>query len=136
MGPPGRGPGHGGVDLDPLVGLDDGGKPLRSGLLGVPRLREQYLANIRTIAEDQLVWESIGPVIEQCRALIHDAVAEDTRKLTSTEAFEAATSPETAGGSPHGSGNLREFIGQRRRYLLDYRSGRRPEATPAPASDR
>lgn len=108
------GPGHGGPDLDPLVGLDDGGKPLRSGLLGVPRLREAYLDHVRTIARDQLAWESIGPVVARCRALIRDAVHEDTRKLATNEAFDVATSPD---GGP---GSLREFLEKRRTFLLEY----------------
>jgi hypothetical protein len=105
--------------------FDAGGKPLRSGLLGVARLREQYLANIRSIATDQLAWESIGPVIEQCRDLIHEAVVEDTRKLASTAAFEAATSTEAETATGGESPSLRHFIERRRRYLLDYQ--------PAPA---
>ena len=112
-GPGFGGPGHGGPDLDPLVGLDDGGKPLRSGLLNVPPLRDRYLDNVRAIARDQLAWESLGPVIARCRALIVDAVRDDTRKLASTEAFEKATDPE---GGP---GTLRDFIERRRAYLLD-----------------
>lgn len=108
------GPGHGGPDLDPLVGLDDGSKPLRSGLLGVPGLRAAYLDHVRTIASDQLAWESIGPVIARCRALIRDAVHEDTRKLAPNEAFDAATSPD---GGP---GSLRDFLEKRRAFLLEY----------------
>ena len=115
-GPPGMG--HGGPDLDPLVALDDGGKPLRSGLLGVPRLRDQYLDHIRTIARDQLAWESIGPVIEQCRELISDAVREDTRKLASTEAFEAATSFTPTAEEGERGVSLRDFIERRRVFLL------------------
>ena len=110
--------GHGGPDLDPLVALDDGGKPLRSGLLGVPRLRDHYLDHIRTIARDQLAWESIGPVIEQCRELIHDDVREDTRKLASIEAFEAATSSTPAAGEGDRPVSLRDFIERRRAFLL------------------
>ena len=117
-GPLGGGPGHGGPDLDPLVALDDGGKPLRSGLLGVPRLRDQYLDHIRTIARDQLAWESLGPVIEQCRELIHDAVREDTRKLASTEAFEAATSSTPTAGEGDRPVSLRDFLERRRAFLL------------------
>jgi len=112
------GPGHGGTDLDPLVALDDGGKPLRSGLLGVPRLRELYLDHVRTIARDQLAWEAIGPVIEQCRDLIHDAVREDTRKLASIEAFEAATSSAPPTGDGQRPVSLRDFIERRRAFLL------------------
>ena len=46
---PGRGRGGRGMfggasaELDPLVGLDDTTKPLRSKLLAVPALRERYL---------------------------------------------------------------------------------------------
>ena len=120
-GPPGGGrggPGHGGPDLDPLVALDDGGKPLRSGLLGVPKLRELYLDHVRSIARDQLAWEAIGPVIEQCRDLIHDAVRDDTRKLASTEAFEAATSSAIPSGEGERARSLRDFIERRRAFLL------------------
>ena len=46
------------ADLDPLVGLDDPRMPLRSRLLAVPELREQYLANVRTIARQSLDWEN------------------------------------------------------------------------------
>lgn len=108
------GPGHGGPDLDPLIGLDDGAKPLRSGLLGVPRLRERYLEHVRTIARDQLAWEAIGPLVARARALIGDAVHEDTRKLMTNDAFDAATSPD---GGP---GSLREFLDARRTFLLEY----------------
>ena len=44
--------GGGGADLDPLVGLDDTSKPLRSKLLAVPALRERYLAYVRDIADN------------------------------------------------------------------------------------
>ena len=36
-----------GVELDPLVGLDDARKPLRSKLLAVPALKAKYLANVQ-----------------------------------------------------------------------------------------
>jgi spore coat protein CotH len=68
---PGRGPDRGpggpgagrrssGYDLDPLIGLDDLRKPLRSRLLAVPRLKARYLAHVRTIAEDKLDWKKLG----------------------------------------------------------------------------
>ena len=69
---------------------------------------------MRGIARDQLAWESIGPVISRCRALIRDAVHEDTRKLATSEAFDAATSAE---GGP---GSLRDFLERRRAFLLEY----------------
>ena len=48
----GFGPGGGGPTLDPLIGLDDPSKPLRSKLLAVPGLRTRYLAYVREIAEN------------------------------------------------------------------------------------
>ncbi len=66
-GPGGRGPGAGprpaAVDLDPLIGLDDARKPLRSRLLAVPALKARYLDHVRTIADEWLDWEELGPVV-------------------------------------------------------------------------
>jgi spore coat protein CotH len=119
-GVPGVGPG-GGVDLDPLYGLDDPRKPLRSRVLAVPRLRDKYLQHVRTIAEESLDWKALGPVVAQYRALIEKEVEADTRKLESFEEFEKATADTAA--SEGGSGgrrtlSLRSFADQRRAYLL------------------
>ena len=112
-GGPGRG-GRGGrggmmegsVDLDPLVGLNDTTKPLRSRLLAVPVLRERYLAHVRTIATKWLDWTTIGPLATRYQALIAADVKADTRKLDSYEAFEA------------GVADLRTFAEKRRARLL------------------
>ncbi|MGI9176680.1 MAG: hypothetical protein ACR2IT_02350, partial [Pirellulales bacterium] len=122
----GRGPGGGGPTLDPLVGLDDPTKPLRAKLLAVPVLRDRYLDHVKAIAREQLDWSSVGRDVARWRALIIDAVREDTRKLQTTEAFEEATSPEPP---RDGRSNLRGFLEKRRAYLLDY-------APKGPAADR
>jgi hypothetical protein len=61
------GPGFGGrggsVELDPLIGLNDPRKPLRSKVLAVPGLRAKYLQHVRTIAEKSLGWKDLGPVV-------------------------------------------------------------------------
>jgi spore coat protein CotH len=131
---PDRGrPGRGGpppvagspVELDPLIGLDDPSKPLRSKVLAVPKYREQYLRNVRELAEKSLDWKKLGPVVAQARSLIDDAVKEETRKLSSYEAFVAATSEsESATGTAqsrggHGAMNLKAFADARRNYLLE-----------------
>jgi hypothetical protein len=115
-----------GVKLDPLVGLDDAKKPLRSKLLAVPALRESYLAKVRTIAKDSLDWEKLGPVVARYRELAGKEIAADTRKLSSTEEFENLTSetPATAKaeegrrGPGHGAMALKTFASERRDFLL------------------
>jgi hypothetical protein len=103
----GRGPGGpGGADLDPLVGLDDATKPLRSKLLTVPALRERYLGYVRAIATQWLDWQRLGPIAEGYHALIAADVKADTKKLDTYEAFEA--------GLPA----LRTFAERRRAVLL------------------
>jgi hypothetical protein len=116
FGPPGGGrggpPREGGVNLDPLVGLDNDRTPLRSKLLAVPALRERYLAAMRTIAEESMDWEQLGPIVADYRELIEEQVEADTKKLGNTEGFLRATA---ADGGP---GSLRDFLERRREFLL------------------
>ncbi len=90
-GGPGGGPGHGGVDLDPLIGLENDRMPLRSRLLAIPELRERYLQYVNQIATKSLNWKNLGPVVNGYRDLIAPVVKADTRKLSSNEAFRIAT---------------------------------------------
>jgi hypothetical protein len=106
----GFGPGGGGPDLDPLVGLTDPGKPLRSKLLAVPALRARYMAYVRDIAERWLDWNKLGPLAKSYQAVIADEVKLDTRKLYSTDAFET--------GLEGGEDSLRRFVEARREFLL------------------
>ena len=112
------------VDLDPLVGLDDERKPLRSRLLAVPALRERYLQHVRTIAKDWLDWEKLGPVVARYRALIENEIEADTRKLSSLDAFQKSVadseSDDAAPARGRPSLSLRAFADARRKYLLEY----------------
>jgi hypothetical protein len=112
MGRGGRGFGFGGggPTLDPLIGLDDPSKPLRSKLLAVPALRTRYLAYVREIADTWLDWQRIGPIARKYQDLIREEVKLDTRKLYSTEAFET--------GLEAGNESLKKFVDERREYLL------------------
>jgi spore coat protein CotH len=118
-------PQGGGMKLDPLTGLDDAKKPLRSKLLAVPSLRERYLTNIRTLAEKDLDWKNLGEVVTRYRELAGKEVAADTRKTSTTAEFEALTSDEpkevkaeAPRGFGHGGMALKSFADQRRAYLL------------------
>ena len=106
----GFGPGGGGPDLDPLVGLDDTNKALRSKLLAVPALRTRYLGYVRDIAEKWLDWTKLDSMLKARQALIAEDVKLDGRKLYSTEAF----SSDLRGSED----SLQGFIEKRRAFLL------------------
>lgn len=127
-------PGGLAFDLDPLIGLDDARKPLRSKVLAVPSLRTRYLQHVRTIAEESLDWKNLGPVVAQYRSLIEKEIEADTRKLGSFADFQKATAdvaakesndkpdaePTRRFGPPRHSVSLRAFADQRREFLLKH----------------
>jgi len=90
--------------LDPLVGLDDLSKPLRSRLLAVPILRERYMAHVKQIAEQWLDWRKLSPLVEQYQALIEADVRADGKKLYGFDGFDPA--------------GLQQFFDARRAFLL------------------
>jgi len=102
--------GQAGADLDPLVGLDDASKPLRSKLLAVPALRAKYLAYVRDIATTWLDWKTVEPLVRQYQSVIAADVKADTRKLYSSEQFQSDVDS--------GDSSLKSFIERRRAFLL------------------
>ena len=99
----------GGATLDPLVGLDDSSKPLRSRLLAVPVLRDKYLSYVKEIGAKWLDWKTLAPLVEQYRTLIDADVQLDTKKLYSYDAFQSGLT---------GSGNsLKAFASERSKFL-------------------
>jgi hypothetical protein len=129
MQPPLGGPGgNGGINLDPLVNLNDQRKPLRGKILAVPSLRAKYLENVHTIAEKSFDWKKIGPLVADYRKLVEKELEADTKKLEPLEAFQRTTDNEPAAGSRGREMPLRTFFDQRRKYLLEYK-----EVKPTPA---
>jgi len=102
--------GQAGSELDPLIGLDDVTKPLRSKLLAVPALRTRYLGYVREIADKWLDWRTLEPMIRQYQSVIAADIKADTRKLYSTEQFTA--------GVDRGDDSLKSFVDRRRAFLL------------------
>ena len=102
--------GQAGSELDPLIGLDDVNKPLRSKLLAVPALRTRYLGYVREIADKWLDWRTLEPMIRQYQSVIAADIKADTRKLYSTEQFTA--------GVDRGDDSLKSFVDRRRAFLL------------------
>jgi hypothetical protein len=98
------------VELDPLIGLDDTTRPLRSRLLAVPALRARYLRYVRDIAEKWLDWKTLEPMVRGHQALIAAEVKADTKKLYTFEAFEQRVAT--------GEDSLKSLADRRRAYLL------------------
>ena len=119
------------VKLDPLYGEDDPEKPLIHRLFQAPRLRARYLAHVRTLRDEWLDWERIGPIAEAYQALIDDNIKIDTRKHESYESFQKSLTEDTESAGFRGPTSrigLRRFVEQRRAYLDQH-----PElAKPAP----
>lgn len=112
------GAGQGAYELDPLVGLDNPDRPLRSKLLQVPEYRQRYLSYISQIAQEDLDWDSLGPIVESLRDKISPLVEIDSRKLSSTEAFKQSVASQEGSEARPGNQNLRLFANKRRDYLL------------------
>ncbi|HYH67894.1 MAG TPA: hypothetical protein VD866_24570, partial [Urbifossiella sp.] len=127
-GGPGMGKG-GGVELDPLVALNDPQKPLRSKVLAVPALKAKYLGCVKAIAADALDWNKLGPVVSARRALIADEVKQETRALDGYAAFERATADAPSAGGGRGM-SLRAFADARRTFLLNHAQVK--DAVPPP----
>ncbi len=125
-GGPGFGPrpgGGSGLELDPLVSLNDTNKPLVSKLLSVPAYKARYLGYVKDIAEKWLDWNTLGPIATQYHELIAEDVRRDTRKLDSTAAFEKSLSDEAASEEQRGfrgppTTSLKNFAEKRRAFLL------------------
>ena len=136
-GDPGRGPGgggrrgfggEGGPTLDPLVAMEDEGKPLRSRLLKVPALREKYLAHVKELATVELEPQAFAARIQELRELIEGRIAVETRGLSDHAGFLAATAAPgvTATASEGGEPRMRSrlslntFAQKRREFLLQW----------------
>lgn len=127
----GGGPRIKGVELDPLVAANDASKPLLSKLLAVSSLRKRYLGYVREIASQWLDWNKLNPLIQQFAALIGPDIKTDTRKLDPTEEFTrgiASTSEEETGPGPRRPISLKNFVEQRRTFLLNYTDGKKDAA--------
>jgi hypothetical protein len=94
-GAPNNAAGQGGnqnpFSLDPFIGLDNSDRPLRSRLLQVPHYRQRYIELLRQIAQEDLDWNKLGPIVSRLRESVADKVQIDTRKLTRTEDFFMTT---------------------------------------------
>ncbi len=132
MGPPGPngpfGPGGPGgpfgggarLELDPLSGLDDATKPLRSKLLAVPKYRQRYLEIVAKINDEILGGDYLKSRIAHYAPLIDSYVEKDTRKLSTYEAFQKSTSLTPTGNTAGRETPLIDFAKGRNAYLTKF----------------
>ena len=113
--------------LDPMIAMQDRDKPLRSKILAVPKYRQQYLTNLKTLAEKSLNWETLGPLVMSHAKLLDKSVKAETRSRSTYEAFVEATwvKDTPASGQPQRFGPprmaLKQWIDGRHQFLLEYR---------------
>lgn len=140
----GRGPGgrgrrggdrgdRGGFDQRPtstqrdiFLGSNDDRRPLTRRFFAIPELKARYVAHLHTIIDESLDWQKLAPTVTGLRDLIADEIAADTRKLTSTEAFEGSLESDEGGGGFRRVPGLRSFVEARRTFLLDHEWLKKP----------
>jgi spore coat protein CotH len=116
----GAGGGRSPAELDPLTGLNDPSKPLRSKLLAVPKYRARYLEILAKINEEILGGDFLRSRIEHYVPMIDPFVKQDTRKLESYEAFQKAVALESETGASGRDMSILDFAKARYEYLKKY----------------
>ena len=133
-GPGGRGPGGwswgeltSGM-VSPMTHADNSMRPVISRLLGVPKWKARYIAHVRTVVNEWLDWNVLEPVIKEYHALIDADVENDDKKLYPYRDFETSTDGESRERTP----SFKQFVTQRREFLLNHPELKKP--TPKIAS--
>ncbi len=101
--------------VSPVTHENNRGRPLIKRLLSNPQWRARYLAHVRTVVNEWLDWEVLDPIINEYIELIDTEVQQDDKKLYGYDEFK--------NGAPE---DLRDFVNQRREYLLNHPELDRP----------
>ena len=122
----GRGRGRGereestGFSMSPLQYMEEEEeRPLISRLLSVPHLRARYLAHVRTIVEEWLDWDVLGPVAASYRSVAGDEISKDVKKLYSTAAYTRSIEGDYDQGRRVVPG-IQRFVDERREAILSH----------------
>ncbi len=84
-------------------------RPLINRLLSNPEWRARYIAHVRTVVDEWLDWEVLGPIVNEYPVLIDTEVQQDDKKLYSYEDFTTGTPAD-----------LERFVTERRKYLRNH----------------
>ncbi|MDB4684020.1 CotH kinase family protein, partial [bacterium] len=126
-GGPGMPSGLRGPKLEPFYNADNPDRPLMYKLFQVPHFKARYRHHLKTITQEWITWDKLGPLVEGYAALIRDEVKKDVRKHSSYDAFEKGLIQTSSDGRRTKLG-LRPFTEGRREFLLNH-----PEVNlPAP----
>jgi len=126
-GGPGMPSGLRGPKLEPFYNADNPDRPLMYKLFQVPHFKARYRHHLKTITQEWITWDKVGPLVDGYAALIRDEVKKDVRKHSSYEAFEKGLIQTSSDGRRTKLG-LRPFTEGRREFLLNH-----PEVNlPAP----
>lgn len=101
--------------VSPIAHEDNPARPLIHRLLSNPEWRARYLAHVRTVVNEWLDWEVMGPIVAEYMAVIDAEVQQDDKKLYSYEEF-----------ANHAPSDLKNFVTTRREYLLNHPELNRP----------
>jgi hypothetical protein len=112
--------------LSPLGHEDNPALPLISRLLALPQLRARYLAHVRTIVDQWLDWQVLGPIIREYHSLIAGDVERDAKKLYSYQDFLDSLARTSDGYGWNRTPSFKDFITERREFLLGHPEIDRP----------
>ena len=118
-GGPGMPSGLRGPKLEPFYNADNPDRPLMYKLFQVPHFKARYRHHLKTITQEWITWDKVGPLVEGYAALIRDEVKKDVRKHSSYEAFEKGLIQTSSDGRRTKLG-LRPFTEGRREFLLNH----------------
>ena len=93
----------------PVAHEGNAARPLIHRLLSNPEWRARYLAHVRTVVDERLDWEVLGPIVNEYQELIDAEVQQDDKKLYGYEDFATRTPAD-----------LERFVTQRREYLRNH----------------
>ena len=126
-GGPGMPSGLRGPELEPFYNADNEDRPLMYKMFQIPHLKARYRHHLKTITEEWITWDKIGPLVNKYASLIGDEIKKDVRKHSSYDAFEKGLIESTSDGRRTKLG-LKPFTIGRREFLLNH-----PEVNlPAP----
>ena len=118
-GGPGMPSGLRGPKLEPFYNADNEDRPLMHKLFQAPQIKARYRHHLKTITEEWIDWDKIGPLVTGYSKLISDEIEKDVRKHSSFEDFKKGQ-VETSSDGRRTKLGLKPFTIGRREFLLNH----------------